>query len=100
MTEGDLWPDRKHAPRALSRAARMAARGEVPRRRVGRAVVRNALRLGPRSGDEPELPPGTETLATLLADRGYHVTIKGKWHLSKPVAGGHVERRRPRPDRA
>ena len=87
MTEGDLWPDRRNGPRAISRAARMAARGEVPRGRVARAVLRNALRLGPRSGEEPELAPGTQTLATLLAERGYHVTIKGKWHLSKPVQG-------------
>lgn len=87
MTEGDLWPDRSNGPRALRRAAQMAARGELPRRRLARAVLRNALRLGPHSGHEPELAPGTETLATLLAERGYHVTIKGKWHLSKPVRG-------------
>jgi arylsulfatase A-like enzyme len=45
------------------------------------------LRLGPKSGNEPELPPGIDTLATLLRERGYHVALKGKWHLSKPVNG-------------
>jgi arylsulfatase A-like enzyme len=33
------------------------------------------------------LPPGIPTLATLLRQRGYHVVLKGKWHLSKPVNG-------------
>lgn len=88
MTEGDLWPDRKNAPAAAAKAARMALRGEIPRRRLARSFVRNALRLGPRSGEEPELPAGIDTLATLLHERGYHVAIKGKWHLSKPVQGG------------
>jgi arylsulfatase A-like enzyme len=88
MTEGDLWPDRKNAPAAAAKAARMAVRGEIPRRRLARSFLRNALRLGPRSGDEPELPAGIDTLATLLHERGYHVAIKGKWHLSKPVRDG------------
>lgn len=87
MTEGDLWPDLKNAPPTLRAAARMAISGEIPRRRLARSFVRNALRLGPKSGNEPELPPGIDTLATLLRQRGYHVALKGKWHLSKPVNG-------------
>lgn len=87
LTEGDLWPDRRNAPAALRAAARLARSGEVPRARLARSFVRNALRLGPRSGDEPELPPGIDTLASLLRARGYHVAMKGKWHLSKPVNG-------------
>jgi arylsulfatase A-like enzyme len=43
--------------------------------------------MGPKSGHEPELRPGTPTLGTLLRERGYHVVFKGKWHLSKPVDG-------------
>ncbi|MGA2452612.1 MAG: sulfatase-like hydrolase/transferase [Solirubrobacteraceae bacterium] len=87
LTEGDLWPDRKNAPAALRAAARMARSGEIPRGRLARSFVRNALRLGPKSGNEPELPPGIATLATLLRRCGYHVAMKGKWHLSKPVNG-------------
>jgi choline-sulfatase len=49
--------------------------------------VRHALRLGPKSGNEPGLPPRIDTLATLLRRCGYHVAMKGKWHLSKPVDG-------------
>jgi choline-sulfatase len=35
----------------------------------------------------PPVAPGIDTLATLLRRCGYHVAIKGKWHLSKPVDG-------------
>jgi arylsulfatase A-like enzyme len=87
LTEGDLWPDRRNAPAAARTALRMAASGEIPRGRLARSFVRNALRLGPKSGNEPELPPGIDTLATLLRSRGYHVAMKGKWHLSKPLDG-------------
>jgi choline-sulfatase len=87
LTEGDLWPDPKNTPSALRAAARMSISGEVPRRRLAKAFVRNALRLGPKSGNEPELPPGIDTLATLLRPHGYHVALKGKWHLTKPVNG-------------
>jgi choline-sulfatase len=87
LTEGDLWPDPKNAPGALHAAARMLISGEVPRRRLGKALARSVLRLGPRSGSEPELPPGIDTLATLLRGHGYHVALKGKWHLTKPING-------------
>jgi choline-sulfatase len=87
LTAGDLWPDPRNAPAALRAAARMTLSGEVPRRRLAKSFLRGALRLGPRSGNEPELPPGIDTLATLLREHGYHVALKGKWHLSKPVNG-------------
>ncbi len=85
LTEGDLWPDRRNAAAALRTALRMGADGEIPRGRLARSFVRSALRMGPKSGHEPELPPGIDTLATLLRSRGYHVAMKGKWHLSKPA---------------
>jgi choline-sulfatase len=87
MTEGDLWPDPKNAPAGLRAAAQMARSGEIPRNRLARSFIRHVLRLGPRSGGEPELPPGIDTLATLLREQGYHVALKGKWHLCKPVNG-------------
>ncbi len=100
LTEGDLFPDPRNVPDAVRTAARMARSGEVPRGHLARSFVRSALRMGPKSGNEPELPPGIDTLATLLRERGYHVAMKGKWHLSKPVVRRGVERRRPRADRA
>ncbi len=84
MTHGDLFPDRRNARDALRTAARLAATGEVPRGRVAREVVRGVLRLGPKSGNEPELPPGIATLGTRLRELGYHVALKGKWHVTKP----------------
>ena len=88
MTEGDLFPDTRNLPDVLRTVAGLAASGETPRGRLARAFARGLFRLGPKSGNEPELPPGIDTLATLLRERGYHVAIKGKWHLSKPVEGG------------
>jgi choline-sulfatase len=89
MTEGDLWPDRRNAPAALRAFAKLGLEGEIPRGRLAKSFARNVLRLPPRSGNEPELPPGIDTLATLLGKAGYHVAMKGKWHLSKPIAGEH-----------
>jgi len=85
LTEGDLWPDPRNAPAALRALAALGVRREVPARRLALTLARNALRLPPRSGDEPELPAGIDTLATLLRKRGYHVAMKGKWHLSKAL---------------
>jgi choline-sulfatase len=87
LTEGDLFPDRRNVPDVLRTFARLWRSREVPRRRLATRFLRGLLRLGPKSGNEPELPPGIDTLATLLRERGYHVALKGKWHLSKPVAG-------------
>jgi choline-sulfatase len=91
MTRGDLFPDRRNARDALRTAARLARTGEVPRGRVAREVVRGALRLGPRSGNEPELPAGIATLGTRLRELGYHVALKGKWHVTKPLDAARLD---------
>jgi choline-sulfatase len=87
LTKGDLFPDRRNGPDVVRTAAGLWRSGEVPRRRIARGFARGLLRLGPKSGNEPELAPGTATLATHLRERGYHVALKGKWHLTKPVDG-------------
>ena len=87
MTRGDLFPDRRNGRDALGIAWRLAASGEVPRGRVASAVAKGLFRMGPKSGSEPELPAGIETLGTRLRALGYHVALKGKWHLTKPVVG-------------
>jgi arylsulfatase A-like enzyme len=87
LTRGDLFPDRRNTPDVVRTAVRLGTRGEVPRGRLARSFLRGALRLGPKSGNEPELPPGVDTLATMLRAGGYHVALKGKWHLTKPVRG-------------
>jgi choline-sulfatase len=87
MTKGDLFPDRRNTPDVLRTVARLAVSGEVPRGRLATAFGRALFRLGPKSGNEPELRPEVGTLGTMLRERGYHVAFKGKWHLTKPVRG-------------
>jgi arylsulfatase A-like enzyme len=87
LTMGDLWPNPRNLPFVLREARRLALSGEASRERLGRQFIRSLLRRGPRGGNEPELPAGFPTLATRLRDAGYTVAYKGKWHLTKPVAG-------------
>lgn len=89
LTMGDLWPDPRRLPFVLREVYRLAASGEAPRQRLARQFTRSLLRRGPRGGQEPELPIGFPTLGTRLRDVGYTVVYKGKWHLTKPVRGGH-----------
>ncbi len=87
LTYGDLWPDPRTVPDVLRTAARLIRSGDAPRPRLLRAFCRSSLRLGPKSGREPELPSAVPTIARMLRARGYEVVLKGKWHLTKPMAG-------------
>jgi choline-sulfatase len=87
LTYGDLWPDPSTIPDVLRTAGRLLAEGDVPRGRLLREFARTSLRLGPKSGREPDLPTGIPTIARMLRAHGYEVVLKGKWHLSKPVDG-------------
>jgi choline-sulfatase len=87
LTYGDLWPNPQTLPDVLRTTGRLLVNGDVARSRLTRAFGRSLLRLGPKSGREPELPTGVPTIARLLRARGYEVVLKGKWHLTKPVEG-------------
>jgi len=87
LTYGDLWPDPANIPDAVRTAGRLLASGDTGRARLLRAFARSTLRLGPKSGREPELPTAVPTIARMLRARGYEVVLKGKWHLTKPVDG-------------
>jgi arylsulfatase A-like enzyme len=87
LTRGDLWPDPHNVPDVLRTAGELMVSGDAPRARLARAFVRSTLRLGPKSGREPELAPAVPTIARMLRARGYEVVLKGKWHLTKEVAG-------------
>ncbi|GAB2447290.1 hypothetical protein GCM10027062_31200 [Nocardioides hungaricus] len=52
--------------------------------------VKYTLELDMPAEDYPqvELSPDLTNLATVMSAAGYEVVYKGKWHLSKPVAGG------------
>lgn len=87
LTAGDLMPNRRNLPFVLETAGRMGLRGEVGRERLLRALGRGMAQRGERGGDEPELKPENQTIAHTLRAAGYHVALKGKWHLTKPVEG-------------
>ena len=87
LTMGDLLPDRRNLPFVLETAGRMGLRGEVDRQRLMGALARGIAQRGERGGDEPELRPETQSIAHVLRAAGYHVALKGKWHLTKPVQG-------------
>ena len=87
LTMGDLLPDRRNLPFVLETAGRMGLRGEVDRQRLLGALGRGMAQRGERGGDEPELKPETQNIAHVLRAAGYHVALKGKWHLTKPVEG-------------
>lgn len=41
----------------------------------------------------PQLSPDTPNIATVMAEAGYHVVLKGKFHLSRPVSyNGEMQR--------
>ena len=87
LTMGDLLPDPRNLPFVLETAGRMGIRGEVGRQRLLGALARGIAQRGERGGDEPELSPDTQSIAHVLRAAGYHVALKGKWHLTKPVQG-------------
>jgi arylsulfatase A-like enzyme len=86
LTAADLRPDPRNIPAVAAAMAQILRRSEAPARRVLTQFARGALRLGPKAGDEPTLPPAMPNIATLLAQAGYTVAYKGKWHLTHPLA--------------
>ena len=89
LTGDELRPDPRYAPAVARTMASILRGSEAPAGRVLTQFARGALRVGPRSGNEPVLPPGMPNLATLLRAAGYEVAYKGKWHLTHPT--GHDE---------
>ncbi|MEZ4679122.1 MAG: sulfatase-like hydrolase/transferase [Caldilineaceae bacterium] len=51
-------------------------------------VTRTLTVGGTESPTETPLAPGVQTLGKMLADVGYHVAFKGKYHISKAANGG------------
>ena len=89
LVEGQIWPEPENARASLPLAVNAVKSGAVSFGRMFKSLSRSLLRVGPKSGNEPELPPGIETLATMLGRNGYHVALRGKWHLTKPVNGAN-----------
>ena len=88
MTEGDLWPDPKNAPAALRAAgADGDAAGRFPAAGWPGASSATRCAWGRRAGTSRSCRRGSRRSRRCCARRGYHVALKGKWHLSKPVNG-------------
>jgi arylsulfatase A-like enzyme len=87
LTAADLRPDPRHLPGVMRAMARTLRAQEAPPRRVGAQFARGALGLDRSTGHEQELPTDIPALGRLLAERGYHVAYKGKWHLTHPSGG-------------
>jgi choline-sulfatase len=86
-TQADLRPDLGNSPAVVRELLGMMRGPNAPRRRALRNFGRGLVQAGPRSGNEPELQPDTQSLAHLLRGRGYEVAYKGKWHLTHPSHG-------------
>jgi arylsulfatase A-like enzyme len=92
-TTGDLRPDRRNTPSIFLTLGDILRRPGSPRGRVIKQFLRGTFQLGPKSGNEPVLPPGMPNLAHLMRAAGYEVAYKGKWHLTHPLgAEGWGER--------
>ena len=89
-TNGGARPTPGNLLSTVRAAAGRSMRDGVPVTTGLQAFARMALRTatGTPQRAEPELPAGMANLATLLRAAGYEVAYKGKWHLTKPVAGG------------
>jgi choline-sulfatase len=89
-TRGGARPTPRNLVATAQAGAGRAMRDGVPPAAGLRAFSRMALRTvtGTPQRREPELRPEMPNLATLLRTAGYEVAYKGKWHLTKPVAGG------------
>ena len=90
LTAGGTKPDPRNTPAVASTMAGILKRKEAPANRVLGGFARGALRLGPKAGGEPVLPTDMPNMATLLADAGYAIGYKGKWHLTHPQSGSEL----------
>ena len=89
-TRGGARPTARNLLATLRSGAGRSIRDGVPPLTGARALARMTLRTatGTPQRKEPELRPETPNLASLLRATGYEVAYRGKWHLTKPVAGG------------
>jgi len=87
LTAADLKPDPRNLPGVAGEMARILRRKEAPPKRVMTQFARGMFNIGASRGGEAELPTDIPILPRLLADRGYDVAYKGKWHLTHPLGG-------------
>ena len=88
-TRGGARPTVGNLMDTVRGAAGRSMRDGVPVASGLRSIARLTLRTatGTPQREEPELSAGLPNLASLLRAAGYDVAYRGKWHLTKPVAG-------------
>ena len=86
-TSEGLQPDPQNGPHVASNLADLLRKPGSPRKRLLKGFGRGVMRIGPKSGNEPELPADIPNLATILRSAGYEVQYRGKWHLTHPGGG-------------
>ena len=89
-TTADLRPDRRNGLAVIGTMLGLLASRGAARHRILRQFMRGLLQVGPKSGNEPELPPQAMNLARLLRSADYEVAYKGKWHLTHPAGHGSL----------
>src|SRR4051812_16821262 len=88
LTAGGAEPSLANLPGVLRRSAKVRAVEPV---RGLRNLARTLTGIGAGHGPEPELRPETPNLAHRLRALGYEVGLRGKWHLTRPLAGTWAE---------
>ena len=84
LTAADLHPNPKNTGHVISTMGGIIRRREAPARRVLTQFTKGLFRIGHSRGNETPLPKDVPNIATLLRAAGYHVALKGKWHLTHP----------------
>ena len=85
---GDLFPDARNLPDVIRTVAGLRRAARYPRGRLARAFGRGSFPAWPQERQRARAAGRDRHACDAAARRGYHVALKGKWHLSKPVDGG------------
>lgn len=86
LTQGGARIRPENAPATIRLALAAVLRGEIGLLEAVKVIFRSATRRPDGGPGERELDPDTPNIATVLGRAGYRTVIKGKWHLTHPVA--------------
>ena len=101
LTEGDLFPDQRNLPDVLRTVARLAPQRRGPAQAPGQPLrCAGCCASARRAAASRSCRRASTRSRRMLRERGYHVALKGKWHLTQARQRARVDRRRPRAHRA
>ena len=87
LTRGGAEIDKSHGKHAIRKGIEAAKSGEMSPLEVLTTTIKGTMRRANGGTDERELDPDMENLPSILKRAGYKTVLKGKWHLTQPVAG-------------